>query len=146
MTDDQEIFAIAYFSSSRVAWSEDELADLLRVCRNKNEMFGVSGFLIYVDGSFLQWLEGPPEGLNTVFGRISSDPRHHQVSKVFHGSLGQRYFSQWSMAYISQANLSDEMRSEVADISELRRGGGFLKDAPRLAQRVTQNFLRFNRS
>ncbi len=139
------IETIAYFSASTTSWSEDELTHLLQVCRANNLSADVSGFLIYVDGSFLQWLEGPPIAVNRIFEKISLDRRHTRVSPIFKGRLGVRHFTKWSMAFIPKEDISAEVSSEIADIRALRHGGGFLTDAPRLARRVTDNFLRINR-
>jgi hypothetical protein len=144
-TTDSEILTLAYFSSSKIAWTESDLTELLRISRVNNQKVDVSGFLIFADGSFLQWLEGPAEGLEYIFTKISQDKRHSQLSLIYKGSLGDRYFSKWSMAFIPQVEIDDDLHSNFMDLRALRTGGGFLENAPRLARRIADNFLRFNR-
>lgn len=144
-TAHSQIHTLAYFSSSKPNWSESDLTELLRTSRMNNQKVGVSGFLIFADGSFLQWLEGPIEGIDQVFAKISQDKRHSQLSLIYKGSIGDRYFSNWSMAFIPQAEIDADLHSNFMDLRALRNGGGFLENGPRLAQRIADNFLRFNR-
>ena len=42
----------------------------------RNTLFEVTGALICIDGWFVQFLEGPREGLDVLYDGIHTDPRH----------------------------------------------------------------------
>ena len=48
---------IIYLSTSSVILPEDEVQDILKISRANNTRDGVSGLLVYHDGSFFQVLE-----------------------------------------------------------------------------------------
>ena len=55
--------------------------------------------LLYQAGWFLEWMEGPPEGIDAVLRRTADDPRHGSL-RVVHRSRGPRRLTQpWSMAF-----------------------------------------------
>ncbi len=57
--------------------------------------------LLYIDGKFLQVLEGRKEDVNEIFGKISQDPRHKKVSVIIEGYLEKRNFDAWHMSFKS---------------------------------------------
>lgn len=145
ISNQSTIKTITYFSSSRIVWKEAELVQLLTRSREYNQEMNVTGFLIYVDGSFLQWIEGPTEGIDDVYQRINSDPRHAQISAIFEGVLGERHFPNWSMAYLPGSEVPPELISDFISLREVKEGGGFMVHAPRLAKRIAENFLSTHR-
>lgn len=55
--------------------------------------------LLYFDGTFVQFLEGPETNIDTLFQKISKDKRHQQIVTLLEGLANQREFEDWSMAY-----------------------------------------------
>jgi hypothetical protein len=53
-----------------------ELTALLTGARINNETLGISGMLVYHDGSFLQILEGECDVVGALFDHIAKDDRH----------------------------------------------------------------------
>jgi Sensors of blue-light using FAD len=105
MVDSKEkIYFITYFSSARKKFSDDELHSLLKNAREYNTKVGVTGMLMYYDGSFVQVLEGNKEAVNEVFERINKDNRHYQIIKIKEGFEIERVFDEWSMAFYSFRN------------------------------------------
>ena len=77
-------------------------------------MVGVTGMLLYHDGNFFQYLEGPARGLEVVMERVRRSRRHHSLYIHFKGAIERRHFGDWSM--------------DVADLSKPRT----LKNAEQL--------------
>ncbi|MEX2350524.1 MAG: BLUF domain-containing protein [Flavobacteriaceae bacterium] len=90
---------IAYVSRQSFILSEEEITNLLVNCRVNNSRNNISGMLLYFDGTFVQYLEGPKEQVETLFQKISKDKRHHEVVTLMEGDAKQREFEDWSMAY-----------------------------------------------
>jgi hypothetical protein len=90
---------IAYVSRQSHIMSEEDITALLSKCRTNNTQNGITGMLIYFDGTFVQFLEGPEENLNHLFAKISKDKRHQDVILLLEGQTEKREFADWTMAY-----------------------------------------------
>jgi hypothetical protein len=80
--------------------SVDDLEAILADARNGNSLRGVTGALIYVDGVFLQILEGDKTTVCSLMKSIESDPRHNSVTVFHEGESPSPSFSHWKMAYL----------------------------------------------
>ncbi|MCB1928696.1 MAG: BLUF domain-containing protein [Rhodocyclaceae bacterium] len=101
------MFYLVYVSSCRGLMSRSSVQQLLHQCVERNGPLGITGILLYQSGNFLQLLEGPQEVVETLYEKISGDPRHHQVTRVLSGNAPQRLFPNWSMAYKNLADLPE---------------------------------------
>jgi hypothetical protein len=79
----------------------DDLEDILEGARESNAEVGITGALVYVDGFFLQVLEGEAEEIRQLMGRIARDVRHESVTVLKQAEIPAALFSDWSMAYVS---------------------------------------------
>ena len=65
----------------------------------RNAVDGVYSALLYQAGWFMEWMEGPPAGVQAAMRRLATDPRHRNL-RIIHHSRGLRRLTQpWSMAY-----------------------------------------------
>ena len=79
----------------------NDLEDILEHARSSNAKKGITGALVYVDGVFLQILEGDTEVVKELMKKISRDVRHETVTVLKQGEIPAPTFSDWRMAYIS---------------------------------------------
>jgi len=94
------LYQITYSSRATQPMTLEDLEQILVDAREGNERRGVTGVLIYVDGVFLQVLEGEKENLVGLMASLGRDTRHTEV-KVFHESrIDERAFGSWRMAYL----------------------------------------------
>jgi hypothetical protein len=100
-----ELGYLTYSSSAVQRFSQAELKKLLEISRHNNSLRGVTGMLLYREGQFLQYLEGPRETVNDTFERIKKDDRHYGSQIVAQGPLPGRIFPEWSMGYKSLAGV-----------------------------------------
>jgi len=82
-------------------FSDPELTELLAVARAKNGRLGVTGMLLYHQGSFLQALEGDPHVVENLYAHIGKDKRHHRVVALLRREVAARFFDQWEMGFAS---------------------------------------------
>ena len=89
-----------YFSASSTPMQVDELEDILEQAQSNNSRNGITGALVYIDGSFLQILEGEKDRVQTLMQKISKDILHETVSVLHEGKLQpQRSLSgKWPMS------------------------------------------------
>ncbi len=91
---------IVYTSSARQEFAVVDLKKLLVGARMRNNAVGVTGMLVFHDGTFLQALEGENRAVNEIFASIKSDSRHGNLTVLHHGpGPDQRVFGEWSMGF-----------------------------------------------
>lgn len=93
--------ALLYISEAKVAFSPDDLTELAVRSAIKNGRLGITGYLYYEKGLFLQYIEGEGEELEMLYCTIASDARH-RVTGFITEDLDRRRFPNWSMKNISE--------------------------------------------
>lgn len=94
-----QLFYIIYVSRASKDITETQLKEILAVSRRNNREIGVTGFLIYQEGYFMQMLEGRQELIESLMERISQDQRHEKPTIVLRGKTKRRLFTEWSMGF-----------------------------------------------
>ncbi|MGI9025295.1 MAG: BLUF domain-containing protein [Burkholderiaceae bacterium] len=88
-----------YASAATCPFDSRALQVLLEKARANNRRLGITGMLLFVDGSFFQVLEGLPENIEAVLRTISADPRHTRISRIIDEPIAERSFAEWTMGY-----------------------------------------------
>lgn len=105
---------LVYTSSARDRYlTREHLQTILNHSRHRNASKGITGLLLYRDGTFAQFLEGPIHHVEALFETIRQDERHRGVIVVLkRQGLQKRDFDGWRMAY---RDLDQELGEENAD-------------------------------
>ena len=93
------LLSLVYVSTARTRLRETELEQLLSLCRACNQQNAVTGVLLYNDGNFMQYLEGPDTAVRQIYQRICADPRHGQLIELMLEPITERVFSTWAMGF-----------------------------------------------
>jgi len=96
-------FRLIYSSEAAPGLAEADLEGMLVESRFRNRAHGITGVLVFVEGAFLQILEGEKEDVLDLMERISRDPRHHGVKVFYEQEVEERAFPSWSVAYLSRS-------------------------------------------
>lgn len=99
---------LIYLSSAWDQFQPGELASLLDVARRNNIREGLTGLLLYHDGSFMQVLEGDGEAVDRIFRTIRKDGRHNRVLVLSQTEGVTRLFPDWAMALARPETLATE--------------------------------------
>jgi hypothetical protein len=91
--------ALTYTSEAKELLSRQQIDHLLASARSRNEQERVTGVLLYSNGHFLQYLEGPELGLSKIWAIIQADPLHQLIVARAYETIYIREFDQWSMAF-----------------------------------------------
>ena len=94
-----KVYYLIYVSKANTQIDEPELAEILKASRRFNRRHGLTGFLIYQRGYFMQMLEGRQEIVDSLMTRITADPRHSDVRVVVRSHSLRRLFNEWTMGY-----------------------------------------------
>lgn len=106
--------AIAYASQAVPDLSDAQLDHLIRRAAERNQMAGVTGLLLFDGSRFLQYIEGPDDGMAMVYARIQLAPTHTDIVELARGRVSQRRMPYWSMRWIpvGDADLKAAMFSD----------------------------------
>ncbi len=79
--------------------------------RARNKAIGVTGMLLFHDGTFLQALEGEQRAVNEVFASVQSDARHRDIAVLHRGpGFEQRVFGDWPLGFADFGGAADLLR------------------------------------
>ena len=106
-----ELIQCIYASAASREFETAELAELLEAARENNAKLGLTGMLLYAEGSFFQVLEGQPDVVEALYAKIERDRRHDQVTLVIKEPIPKRYFDAWTMGFYEVS------REELAGMS-----------------------------
>ncbi|CAM3307597.1 BLUF domain-containing protein [Paracoccus nototheniae] len=111
-----------YRSTARPGLDHDDMQNILRVARSRNQALGLTGCLHHEDGLFFQWLEGPVDGLRQVRASLLADRRHLDFDLLDQGALSHRRFQDWRMRFSDRDRASLMDWFARSDSSTVRRG------------------------
>lgn len=92
---------LIYISTAKHLLDEDELIDICTVSRDRNKLHGITGVLLYSEGTFIQLLEGETKDVELIFLSITNDIRHKNIIKLAHEAISYRAFPDWTMGFKS---------------------------------------------
>ena len=88
-----------YSSRASVTILDAEVQALLASSRRNNAAHGITGMLLFIEGSFFQVLEGGADAVDRIYEIIARDPRHDRVTQIIREPIAQRSFAEWSMGF-----------------------------------------------
>ena len=92
--------AIAYASEAVPDLGTDGLEQMVKRSIVHNQLAGVTGLLLFDGRRFLQYIEGPDDGLAVIYARIIYSSLHTDVIELARGKVAQRRMPYWSMRWI----------------------------------------------
>ncbi len=83
---------LVYISTAREGIAADDLADILDCARRTNGDAGLTGFLAFGGGMFLQIVEGAPEKIDAMLDKARADKRHANLRVLQDVEIENRAF------------------------------------------------------
>ncbi len=93
--------AIAYISEASAGLSAAGLDALVEDAARFNAVAGVTGVLLFDGERFLQYFEGPEDGIAAVHERILHARSHQAIVELNRGSVSERSFPYWGMRWLA---------------------------------------------
>ena len=103
----KNLYQLAYLSAATIEPSQEDLLTILDVSVSGNESHQITGFLMYVEQSFFQVIEGPKEAIERLYTKLLQDTRHCRVTQLINNPIDTRRFADWSMAFMHYDKLED---------------------------------------
>ena len=116
---------LVYASVATKPFSDARVNALLRHARQANRSSDIGGCLLYENGSFLQFLEGPGPAVEALYERIAQDSRHTDVTLLQTQTVTERRFGDWKMGFFPDARVHVETLDGFGDF--FAPGGGFTR-------------------
>ena len=88
-----------YASLAASFFKEQDLSALLAQARDANARRGLTGMLLYIEGTFFQVLEGETDDVDFIYEKILRDPRHTHIRLIIREPIARRSFAEWTMAF-----------------------------------------------
>ena len=134
---------LLYVSSAARSITNEDLSAIVDKARSNNPQLGITGMLLYIDGNFLQVLEGPEPQVRELFRNIERDRRHKGVILLVQEAADERAFPDWSMGYKCMTKDEQDWQPVFAltqDSLEQR----LPPDAPQEVLKLMGNFYRIS--
>ncbi|MFN2261729.1 MAG: BLUF domain-containing protein [Psychroflexus sp.] len=112
-------------SSQTQVMTKQNIEDFLFKIREKNKRIAITGILLLIQGKFVQYIEGPAEEIDEIYNIIKTDSRHNSMILLDSGSLDERQFKNWSMAY---KEVEDKQIKEIIGHQDLNLESVFLEN------------------
>lgn len=106
---------VTYVSRASEPFSGEQLLDLLLQCRANNAEQGITGMLLYGNGTFLQTIEGDEAVINPLLEQILHDGRHDDIRLLSRRSVEHRQYADWNMGF---AQITDEALADVEGLKD----------------------------
>ncbi|WP_422098944.1 BLUF domain-containing protein [Variovorax sp.] len=78
----------------------NDLSNILHTSRTMNPRFGITGALCFLDGAYMQYLEGEEPEVRALYAAIERDERHQSPRLLELTRIQVRFFPAWSMALL----------------------------------------------
>lgn len=110
------VFQLLYVSAAVALMSEAELAALLAQSRRFNAEHGLTGMLLYLEGTFVQVLEGDEPVVRALYTKIMRDARHTGCQVYLERLVPEREFAEWSMGFRALSGIKPEQLPGFTDL------------------------------
>lgn len=135
--------SVVYLSTETQPFDEDELNELSSSSENRNRERGITGFMSYKKGVFIQFLQGPDDAVNQLFRTISDD-RRHKVKNSLELGFENVLFPNWGMRYYGHEELGPTRFEDILELL-LSRLSGTLSEG-QIEKLVSSNIERIAKS
>lgn len=94
------LHALVFCSQARLGLTLREIDHLAKDAAAHNAIAGVTGVLLTDGKSFLQYLEGPADGVALAYARTANARSHAEIVELGRSVGGPRRFPYWSMRWL----------------------------------------------
>ncbi|MEE4278246.1 MAG: BLUF domain-containing protein [Halieaceae bacterium] len=126
-----------YCSRASEGVGDAEVDRLIEFSQRRNVARGITGVLVFGNGVFFQWVEGPPTEVQKLVASLHGDSRHHDIVELDRSiDRRERLYPGWEMELVEaddiRAVLLDALESteDASNVAALKRILGHLDSAP----------------
>ena len=98
---------LVYISRAADHIDSGEVFQIVRDSAQRNPERGLTGFLVFVRGLFIQYVEGESDALDGLLDALARDDRHSDLHVIDRRPIASRRFPAWRMERVSMAERRD---------------------------------------
>ena len=103
---------LVYISTATPAGAA-EIQSILAIAGKRNEVSGITGFLLFNGRNFLQLVEGESADLLQLMARLANDRRHNGMVTLEDRLIGMRTYPEWAMRLLPLSDSIDQRRQII---------------------------------
>lgn len=107
------LYSLVYTSTASRPLAKSDLEHILTNARKRNLEEDVTGLLLFTDGKFMQYLEGPQSGVLKIFESIKKSKLHEKIVETSRQAIAAREYGDWSMAFLADVDAHSQPRTEA---------------------------------
>lgn len=92
---------IIYLSEAIADFDSCSLNKLAEFSADRNKNVGVTGYLYFCKGKFIQYIEGEDLEVSQLMDSIREDSRHKVLNELSDSELQERRFPSWNMRFLT---------------------------------------------
>jgi Sensors of blue-light using FAD len=100
---------LLYASRATAGFDISSMPTILQQSRQNNPDQGITGILCYSGDIYLQVLEGGRATVNSLYNKISKDPRHTDVVILDYEEVSERCFASWTMGQVDLGKVNPSL-------------------------------------
>ena len=111
---------LIYISRATRVLTDEEAEALVNRAASNNRKQGITGALLYLQGAFIQVLEGEADAISGLLDRLKRDTRHRDLRLLQDVEVQDRQFKNWSMGMVQTPTADKpEVLRELSALDEL---------------------------
>ena len=100
-----------YCSRAAEGVDDAEVGRMVEWAQRRNVARDITGVLVFGNGVFFQWIEGPPAEVENLIVSLHSDPRHYDIVSLDRSvDKRERLYANWQMELVG----ADDIRTVLA--------------------------------
>jgi hypothetical protein len=109
------LYHFVYCSRAANGVDEAEVGRMVELAQRNNMARGITGVLVFGNGVFFQWIEGPAAQIQKLIANLHSDPRHYDIVSLSQSEeRRERLYPNWEMEKVE----ADAIREVLQDALE----------------------------
>jgi hypothetical protein len=110
------LFNVVYCSRASAGVDAAAVDKIIETSRRNNPRWGITGVLVFGEGIFFQWLEGPRASIERLMALLRTDPRHEQIVMLSEVEESrERVFPQWDMELVGAEQIREVLADALSD-------------------------------
>ena len=110
----RSIHNLVYCSQASADLDDEVIASIIATARHRNPRLGITGLLVFGQGIFFQWLEGPRDNVTGLLARIAADTRHTNLVVLSQeDDIRDRLFPEWDMEWVEAADIREVLEDAL---------------------------------
>jgi hypothetical protein len=100
------LYNLVYCSKADQSIDPMAVDRIIETSQRNNPAHGITGLLVFGNGVFFQWLEGPRAEITALMANIKADRRHTAVVELSTSEeIRERVFPDWSMELVEPEDI-----------------------------------------